>query len=337
MKRHDFIKLSGMSIASLALSGCVPSQANTNTGAAAPPPAAAPAPNIPELAYRVQDANAPAVYFLPQVSQDALVKAYTATGRQLTGKVGLKLSFETPDGPYLNPQLLQKLRDQLDGTFMDCNGFSAPRNTTAGHLRLARDHGFTAVGPVDILDADGDLDLPVHGGKYLKVHRTGAHFANYDSMLSLVRFKAHHIRDYGGTIKNLTICLASTSGKALIHSAGREEYGYSPSDMESFLESMADAAKAALDAKPDRWIFINVLCGFAPSDSCRDAKPLPDIGVLASLDPVALDQAAVDFTFGAAPSPAVREVWERDHNVRVLQYAEERGVGRRHYRLLPVD
>ena len=107
--------------------------------------------------------------------------------------------------------------------------------------------------------------------------------------------------------------------------------------MESFLESMADAAKAALDAKPDRWIFINVLCGFAPSDSCRDAKPLPDIGVLASLDPVALDQAAVDFTFGAAPSPAVREVWERDHNVRVLQYAEERGVGRRHYRLLPVD
>lgn len=334
MNRREFVKLSGLSMASLLLAGCgifAPKEAKTLTEAS-PSGEAGKA-----LLYQVTDASAPEVFISRQLSADSLLRAYEATGRELTGKVGIKLTFETPGGPYLDPQLLKSLRDKVDGTFMDSNGFSAPRNTTEGHLKVARDHGFTAVGPIDILDADGELDLPVEDGKYLSYHRTGSHFAQYDSVLSIVRFKAHHIRDYGGTLKNLTICLASTSGKAIIHSAGRNESGYSPAGMEEFLESMADAAKAAVDYRKDRWVFVNVLTGLTPDDDCEDAKPLPDIGVLASLDPVALDQAAVDLTFGEAPSDEARARWEEKHNTRLLKYAEERGVGKRHYRLTEID
>lgn len=328
MNRRDFVKLSGMGLASVLLGGCGVSLLDGSKETAA-----AVEKKSPLLAHQVQDTDAPVVHLIRKVDEDAMLQAYESTGRQLAGKVGIKLTFETPGGPYLNPQFLSKVRQKVDGTFLDSNGFTPPRNTTEGHLRVAKEHGFTAVGPVDILDAEGEMDIPVINGKYLKYHRTGSHFANYDSMLSVVRFKAHHIRDYGGTLKNLTICLASISGKAIIHSAGREEVSYSPADMEEFLESMADAAKAAVDAKKDRWVFLNVLCGLQPDDDCEDAKPLADIGILASLDPVAVDQAAVDFTFGAAPSEAVRQKWEEKHNVRLLQYAEERGLGKRHYRL----
>lgn len=334
MDRREFVKLGGMGFAALLFGGCGLSMAD---GRPSETEAASSGKEALQLLHQVRDKDAPPVYFIRHVDADALTRAYAATGRQLTGKVGIKLTFETPNGPYLNPRLLKKLRDELDGTFMDSNGFTPPRNTTEGHLQVARAHGFADVGPIDILDAEGEMDLPVTGGKYLRFHRTGSHFANYDSVLSIVKFKAHHIRDYGGTMKNLTICLASTSGKAVIHSAGRYEHGYSPADMDEFLESMADAAKAAVDAKKDRWVFINVLCDLKPDDDCADTEPLPDIGILASLDPVAADQAAVDFTFGAAPSDAVREKWEQTHNVRLLQYAEERGIGKRNYRLIETD
>jgi len=328
MNRREFVKLSGMGLAAAFLGGCGVSvlEGKQETAAAAQTESSL-------LAYQVQDESAPVVHIIRKVDAQSILRAYESAGKKLSGKVGIKLTFETPGGPYLEPQLLSKVQKELNGTFLDSNGFSPPRNTTEGHLKVAEDHGFTAVGPVDILDAEGEMDLPVTNGKYLKYHRTGSHFANYDSLLSIVRFKAHHIRDYGGTLKNLTICLASTSGKAIIHSAGREEVSYSPADMEEFLESMADAAKAAVDAKEGRWVFINVLCGLQPDDDCTQAEPLPDIGILASLDPVAVDQAAVDFTFGAAPSEDVRKKWEEKHNVRLLQYAEERGLGKRHYRL----
>lgn len=328
LNRREFVKLSGMGIAAAFLGGCGVSvlEGKQETAAAAQTESSL-------LAYQVQDESAPVVHITRKVDAQSMLRAYESAGKELSGKVGIKLTFETPGGPYLNPQLLSKVQEHLHGTFLDSNGFSPPRNTTEGHLKVAEEHGFTAIGPVDILDAEGEMDLPVTNGKYLKYHRTGSHFANYDALLSVVRFKAHHIRDYGGTLKNLTICLASTSGKAIIHSAGRDEVNYSPVDMEEFLESMADAAKAAVDAKAGRWVFLNVLCGLQPDDDCADAEPLPDIGILASLDPVAVDQAAVDFTFGAAPSEDVRKKWEEKHNVRLLQYAEERGIGKRHYRL----
>lgn len=293
---------------------------------------------LDKLAHRVAEGSAPAVYFTKDVSAAGLLKIYEALGRAPQGKVGIKLTFESPGGPYLSPALLKALRDRVNGTFIDSNGLTPPRNSTEGHLRVAADHGFTAVGPVDILDAEGELDMPVTNGKHLKYHRTGSHFADYDSVISVVRFKSHHIENYGGTLKNLTICLASISGKCNLHSAGRTSESYSPAASdEDFLEALADGVKAALDYKKDRWVFINVLSAIEPDDSCANTTPLGDIGILASLDPVAADQAAVDITFGAAPSSAVREEWERTHNTRLLGYAEAAGAGRRNYRLLSID
>lgn len=276
----------------------------------------------------------PKVYFIKEVTAAALLKAYEATGRALPGRVGVKVSFESPNGPYLSPALLRELCGKLKGTFVDCNGFTPPRHTAEGNREVARAHGFLDVAPVDILDEEGDMDLPVTGGKAIKFHRTGAYFAAYDSLLSVVRFKAHHIAIYGGTLKNLSICLASISGKANIHSAGRNLQIYDPVDDDLCLRAMADAVKAAMDAKKDRWSFINVVDAFTPDDSCADAPPQTAFGVLSSLDPVAVDQAAVDLTFGQARDQAARQRWEDTHGVRLLQYAEEIGVGRRDYELV---
>lgn len=288
------------------------------------------------LKHHSEDKNAPVVLFTKDTSPQGLIRIYEALGRKAEGKVAIKMSFETPNGPYLSPQLIKPLRDKLNATMVDSNGFTPPRNRTNSHMQLIENHGFTKIGPVDVLDADGEIDMPVKG-KYLKFHRTGSHFANYDSVISLVKFKAHHIRDYGGTIKNLTICLGSISGKANIHSGGKDLQSYNPASMDVFLESMADATKAALDYKKDKWVFINVMTDLVPDDEHKDAPKIPDIGIIASLDPVAVDQAGVDFTFSHAPSEAKREQWEQEHNTRVLKYAEERGAGTRHYRLVSID
>lgn len=324
MKRRDFLRLMGFGAAAL-VSGCGFSADKQQPKVEA------------KSGAKGTDASGdgrPKVYFIREVTAAALLKAYEATGRALPGKVGVKVSFETPNGPYLRPALLGDLCSKLKGTLIDCNGFTPPRHTAGGNLEVARAHGFLDVALVDILDAEGDMDLPVTGGKVLKFHRTGAHFAAYDSLLSAVRFKAHHIAIYGGTLKNLSICLASISGKANIHSAGRNLQIYDPVDDDLCLRAMADAVKAAMDAKKDRWSFINVVDAFTPDDSCADAPPQTAFGVLSSLDPVAVDQAAVDLTFGQAKDQAARQRWEDTHSVRLLQYAEEIGVGRRDYELV---
>ena len=292
---------------------------------------------LDSLTHRVDDKSAPAVYFTKDVSAKGILKVYEALGRKAQGNVGIKLTFESPNGPFLMPEMLAPLVKQTGGTFIDSNGLTPPRDQTEGHLKVAAAHGFTAVGPVDVLDAEGTLDLPVNGGKHLKIHRTGSHFANYDSIISVVRFKPHHLRAYGGTLKNLSICLASPSGKCIIHSAGKTDSAYTEPDIEAFIESMADAVKAALDAKKDRWAFVNVISAIDPDDDCSNAVPQGDVGIIASVDPVALDQAAVDITFGSAASKEQREKWEYDHHTRVLEYAENIGAGKRNYRLISVD
>lgn len=325
MKRRDFLRLMGFGAAAL-LSGC-------GFSADKPQPKVE-AKSGTKGAESSSDSGRPKVYFIREVTAAALLKAYEATGRVLPGRVGVKVSFETPNGPYLRPDLLRDVCGKLKGTLIDCNGFTPPRHTADGNLEVARAHGFLDVAPVDILDAEGDMDLPVTSGRAIKFHRTGSHFAAYDSLLSAVRFKAHHIAIYGGTLKNLSICLASISGKANIHSAGRNLQIYDPVDDDLCLRAMADAVKAAMDAKKDRWVFLNVVDAFTPDDSCADAPPQTAFGVLSSLDPVAVDQAAVDLTFGQARDQAARQRWEDTHGVRLLQYAEEIGVGRRDYELV---
>jgi len=289
-----------------------------------------------ELAHQVQDTNAPVVYYTKSANAQGLLKVYEALNQQPSGKVGIKLSFEAPGASHLDPQMLKPLVDKVQGTFIDSNGFTSPRDTTAGNLKVAQEHGFSAVGPVDILDSEGEIDLPVVGGKHLKFHRTGSHFANYDTLISIVHFKPHTLRDYGGTIKNLTICLASIGGKGIIHSGGKNT-SFSEGSMKNFMESLADASKGAMDYKQGRWAFINVLNNLQVQDTCSDAANMPDIGILASADPVAVDSAALDFTYGRAPSAQARKAWENKHNTDVLQYAEELGVGKKNYRLVEIE
>ncbi|MDD7649026.1 DUF362 domain-containing protein [Cloacibacillus porcorum] len=332
MKYKKALTVIGMLISAAVLTtyGCVTSKAAT-------PAATASSGSAVILSHNVDDDSTPVVYYTRDASSAGLLKIYEALGQKQQGKTGIKLTFESPGADHLDPKMLKPLVDKVHGTFLDSNGFSSPRNTTASHLRLAEEHGFSAVGPVDILDSDGELDLPVSGGKHLKYHRTGSHFSNYDTLISIVHFKPHSLRDYGGTIKNLSICLASTSGKAIIHSAGANASGFRETDMDSFMESMADAAKAAMDYKKGRWVFINVLNNIKVNDSCSDAKNLPDIGIIASSDPVAVDRAALDFTYGTAPDNNARQRWEDRHNTKVLEYAERLGTGYRKYRLVSLD
>lgn len=289
------------------------------------------------LTHRVDDEKAPVVLMTRDVSSEGLVKIYEALGRAPRGKVGIKITFESPGGPYLPPELLRGLAEKTNGTFIDSNALSARRGNAEEHRALAAEHGFTAVAPVDILDAEGEIDMPVTNGKRLKFHRTGSHFDDYDSVISVVRFKPHHIQKYGGTLKNMTICLASPSGKCNIHSAGETAEYYSPAPLDIQLESFADAVKAALDYKKDAWVFINVLCATEPDDDCEGTRPFGDLCILASLDPVAIDQAAIDITFGMAGTEELRRAWEDYHETALPEYAEAAGAGSNEYRLVPID
>lgn len=289
-----------------------------------------------KLKHLVAEGQGARVYFTKDISPEGLMKIYAALGQKAEGKVGIKISFETPDGPYINPKLLKPLRDKVNGTFMDSNGFTPPRHTTDGHLQVARDHGFMDVGPVDILDAEDELDMPVDG-KYLKFHRTGSHFNDYGTLISIVKFKPHYLPVYGGTTKNLTICLGSIAGKANIHSAGRTVNGYRPADKEEQMEAFAEAVEAAVNYKKDRWVYINILSDMKYKDSCPDIHDLDDVGILASADPVAVDQAAMDFTYGQAASDELRAQWEEYHWADILALAEKRGAGRRVYSLQVVE
>ena len=289
------------------------------------------------LKHKVENKNAPVGYYTRDVSARGLLKVYKALNQRVTGKVGIKVSFGGDNEQYLDPKLMTELAKETKGTFLDACGYTPPRDDPPGTYSAAERHGFAAVAPVDIIDRDGDVDMPVRGGYHLKYARTGAHLKNYDTLIAVHRFKAHYLPRFGGNMKNISLCLGSLSGKAIIHSAGTNENSYERKDDDITSQSFADAAKAAMDYKRGRWAFINVMDKFEPSDSCKDTKNLGDIGIIASLDPVAVDQASCDFEFGAAPSEEIRNAWEKTHSVDLLEYAEKIGVGSRHYQLVSVD
>lgn len=289
-----------------------------------------------KLAYQITNTNAPKVYFTKDVTPEGLMKVYKALNQKLEGKTGIKVSFGGDEEQYLDPKLMKNLAQETKGTFLDTCGFTPPRDNPAGNLRTAEAHGFAAIAPIDILDKDGDVNMPVQGGYHLQYARTGDHINNYDTLIAVHRFKAHYIPIFGGNIKNISLSLGSLSGKAIIHSGGKNESSYEGSSKRITAESFADAAKGAMDYKKGRWAFINVLDAFEPKDDCKDTKNLGNIGILASLDPVAIDQAACDFTYGAAPNSAVRKTWEATHSTDILEYAEKIGVGKRHYQLIEV-
>lgn len=288
------------------------------------------------------------VYFTKSITPEALVKLYKALGRPVAGKVAVKLSTGEPGGHhFLQPALIAPLVKEVDGTIVECNtAYGGGRAHTEAHLKAAADHGFTAIAPVDIMDAEGDSALPVRGGRHLQEDFVGSHYLNYDFTVVLSHFKGHAMGGFGGAIKNISIGIASSKGKAWIHSAGKtrnaQEMWKKLPAQDDFLESMAEAAKAVTDHCGDRILYINVMNNLSVDCDC-DAHPqapkMGDVGVLASLDPVALDEACVKLVYASSDPGKVHliERMESRHGIHTLEHAEAIGVGSRKYELISLD
>ena len=290
-----------------------------------------------------QDEAAPAaVYFISDISPDSLVRAYQALGVQLPGKVGVKLSTgESENSNYLRPALIGDLVKMLNGTIVECNtAYGGNRASTAMHLQLAKDHGFTDIAEVDILDADGSMELPIEGGNILSVDYVSSHFANYDSFLVLSHFKGHAMAGFGGAIKNISIGFGSSMGKVWIHSGGTKTSGGIWGEQDPFLESMADAAKGVDTYMGDNIVYISVLNRLSVDCDCdgNPAEPdMHDIGILASGDPLAIDQAAIDMVYAMPDSASLVERIESRNGLHTLDAAETIGLGSRTYNLVNLD
>ena len=288
------------------------------------------------------------VYFIREITPENLLRIYEALGREASGKVAVKLSTGEPGGHnFLQPALIAPLVRKIDGTIVECNtAYGGGRARTQDHLKAAADHGFTAIAPVDIMDAEGEVALPVVGGKHLEEDFVGKSFPKYDFTVVLSHFKGHAMGGFGGAIKNISIGIASSSGKAWIHSAGKTKdaaamWGNLPAQ-DDFLESMAEAAKAVADHCGEKILYINVANNLSVDCDCDSHPATPqmgDIGILASLDPVALDQACVDLVYNATDPGKVHliERMESRHGIHTLEHAEAIGVGSRTYELVKLE
>ena len=236
----------------------------------------------------------PVVYMTQEITPEGLMAVYQALQWEPQGRVAAKLSTgEPPASNYLRPELIAGLVQSLDGTIVECNtAYGGSRAETAMHYQVAEDHGFTAIADFQILDEDGSMTLPVQGGTRLSENYVGAAFDDYDSYLVLSHFKGHSMAGYGGAIKNISIGLGSSEGKAWIHSAGSSLTNPWGGDQDAFLESMAEAGKSVSDYLGDQIVYINVMNRLSVDCDCdgNPAEPdMHDIGILASTDPVALD------------------------------------------------
>ena len=301
------------------------------------------AESVPE---KEDGGGAPAkVYFIKDINARNLVRIYEALGREAAGKVAVKLSTGEPGNDnYLDPQLIKDLVRKVDGTIVECNtAYGGGRSNTESHLKAARDHGFTAIAPVVIMDAEGEAELPVKGGRHLKADCVGKDYLDYDFTLVLSHFKGHPMAGFGGAVKNISIGIASSGGKAYIHSAGKTKdtgkvWGQLP-EQDDFLEAMAEAAKAVADHCGDKILYISVANNLSVDCDCvaRPEDPkMGDIGILASLDPVALDKACIDMVRSSEDHGKVHLVERIDsrHGMHTLDYAEQIGLGHQAYELV---
>jgi len=288
--------------------------------------------------------STPKVFFTSAVSPEGVVAAYRALGVTLPGRVGVKVhSGEPGNQNFLRPALLKPAIEAVAGTIIESNtAYDGGRGVTDKHWQTMREHGWTDIAPVDILDADGDLTLPVAHGACLTENYVGAHLADYDSVLVLSHFKGHPMGGFGGALKNISIGIASSYGKAHIHGGGDAERKFT-GDQTQFLESMADAAASVMTMFADgRVAFVNVMAAMSVDcDCCAVAEDpaIADIGVLASMDPVALDQACVDLVY-ASTDPGRDHLVERiesRHGLHTLATAAAEGVGSREYDLVRLD
>ena len=293
------------------------------------------------------------VYMTKNIDAEALVKIYKALGRPATGNVAIKISTgEAGNTHYLKPELIKDLVDETKGTIVECNtAYGGARSTTEQHLKVIADHGFDKIAKVDIMDADGDMRLPVKDTKHLKYNLVGSHLKNYDFMINLAHFKGHAMGGFGGVLKNQSIGVSSANGKAYIHTAGKAQ---SPNELwqnlpaqDYFLESMAAAAQSVHDyfGNGEKIIYINVMNNMSVDCDCDGhpaAPKLKDMGILASTDPVALDQACLDLVFNHEASPGddnkpLIERINRQHGTHTVDYAAQIGLGSQQYELINID
>lgn len=284
------------------------------------------------------------VYMLTEISSDNLVKVYEALGREATGNVAVKISTGEPGGHnYLDPNLIKDLVQDVNGTIVECNtAYGGNRTNTADNMRAAEEHGFTTIAPVDIMDADGEVELPLEGGRHLAHDIVGSHFSNYDFTIILSHFKGHAMAGFGGAIKNMSIGIASTNGKRYIHSAGTSTSSWGNPSQNDFLESMAEAAKAVADHCGNNILYISVANNLSVDCDC-DSSPadpqMDDIGILASLDPVALDRACTDLVRSSEDHGRVHLIERIDsrNGMHTLDHAEAIGLGSQKYELIHLD
>ena len=284
----------------------------------------------------------PVVYMTQEITPEGLMAVYQALQWEPQGRVAVKLSTgEPPASNYLRPELIAGLVQSLDGTIVECNtAYGGSRAETAMHYQVAEDHGFTAIADFQILDEEGSMTLPVQGGTRLSENYVGAAFEDYDSYLVLSHFKGHSMAGYGGAIKNISIGLGSSEGKAWIHSAGSSLINPWGGDQNAFLESMAEAGKSVSDYLGDQIVYINVMNRLSVDCDCdgNPAEPdMHDIGILASTDPVALDQACIDLVYSAEDGQSLVNRIESRNGLHTLEHAQQIGLGSRSYELVSID
>ena len=284
------------------------------------------------------------VYFTRDISAQGLIKIYDALGATLKGNVAVKISTGEPGGHnFLSPALIKPLVDRLQGTIVECNtAYEGKRFASRDHWQAIRDHGFAAIAPCDIMDEEGDIALPVNGGVRISQNYVGAHLRNYASMLMLSHFKGHAMGGFGGALKNMSIGVASSYGKAYIHGAGDPAKIWT-ADHDMFLESMADADKSVMDFMGrENLAYINVANRLSVDCDC-DSNPhepeMADIGIFASLDPVAVDQACVDAVYASSDpgTAALIERMESRHGIHTIEAAAALGLGLREYEIVTID
>lgn len=289
------------------------------------------------------------VYFIREITSENIIKAYEALGKNLEGNVAVKMhSGEQGNQNYLRPEFVQDVIHHVNGTVVECNtAYEGARNSTEKHKKLIEEHEWNKYFPFDLLDAEGpDMELEIPNGKVLKKNYVGKNLANYNALLVLSHFKGHAMGGYGGALKQLSIGCASSRGKTLIHTAGvtddQKVLFQNLPEQDRFLEAMADAAKSVVDYFKGNAVYINVMKNISIDCDCdahASAPYMQDIGILASLDPVAVDQACLDLVY-QSNDPGKDKLIERiesRHGVHTIESAYDLGVGNRGYELVQID
>ena len=283
------------------------------------------------------------VFFTRTITPEKVLEMYKQTGKTLSGNIAIKVhSGEKGNQNFLKPDMWKPTIDYVGGTVVECNtAYDGARNETKLHLQSLRDHGWSTNFKIDLLDAEGpDIELDIPNGKRIKKNYVGKSLKNYDSMLVLSHFKGHPMGGYGGAIKQLSIGVASSYGKKYIHGVG-DTINYWESDHDSFLESMADAASSVIDFFKGNIVYINVMMNMSVDcDCCAVAEDpcIADIGILASLDPVAIDKACVDLVYSCSDKNKAHliERIESRNGVHTIDAAAELGLGSKEYELIEV-